>query len=163
MFIAPVSPWENGHMKSLNGKLRDELLAREALDTLLEAKVLIELWRQQSNTIRSHSAQGGIPAPSPSGAAALRASCSMWMRIWRNRRAQSDLSFSADVTVLQDEPQRYLQNHKVCISGVRRFAYAHGVPVKETIFEGCRTQIGQPVLGQYRGVGITKNKGLSRQ
>jgi hypothetical protein len=31
--------------------LRDELLAREAFDTLLEAKVLIERWRQHYNTI----------------------------------------------------------------------------------------------------------------
>ena len=36
--------------------LRDELLAREAFDTLLEAKVLIERWRQHSNTVRPHSA-----------------------------------------------------------------------------------------------------------
>ena len=38
--------------------LRDELLAREAFDTQLEAKVLIERWRQHYNTIRPHSALG---------------------------------------------------------------------------------------------------------
>ena len=38
--------------------LRDELLEREAFDTLLEAKVLIERWRQHYNTIRPHSALG---------------------------------------------------------------------------------------------------------
>ena len=31
---------ENGTIESFNGKLRDELLEREAFDTLLEAKVL---------------------------------------------------------------------------------------------------------------------------
>ena len=36
--------------------LRDELLEREAFDTLLEAKVLIERWRQVYNTVRPHSA-----------------------------------------------------------------------------------------------------------
>jgi hypothetical protein len=30
---------------------RDELLEREAFDTLLNAKVLIERWRQHSNTL----------------------------------------------------------------------------------------------------------------
>ena len=38
--------------------LRDELLEREAFDTLLEAKVLFVRWRQHSNTIRPHSALG---------------------------------------------------------------------------------------------------------
>ena len=40
LFIEPGSPWENGYVESFNGKLRDELLEREAFDTLLEAKVL---------------------------------------------------------------------------------------------------------------------------
>ena len=43
-FIEPDSPWENGTIKSFNGKLRDDLLAREWFDTLLEAKVLMEHW-----------------------------------------------------------------------------------------------------------------------
>jgi putative transposase len=46
LFIEPGSPWKNGYVESFNGKLRDELLEREAFDTLLEAKVLIERWRQ---------------------------------------------------------------------------------------------------------------------
>ena len=37
----PGSSWENGSTKSLNGKLRDELLNRETY-TLLEVKVLIK-------------------------------------------------------------------------------------------------------------------------
>ena len=37
LFIDPGSPWENGYIESFNGKLRDELLEREAFDTLLEA------------------------------------------------------------------------------------------------------------------------------
>jgi len=41
--------------------LRDELLEREAFDTLLEAKVLIERWRQHYNEIRPHSALGFRP------------------------------------------------------------------------------------------------------
>ena len=49
LFIEPGSPWENGYVESFNGKLRDELLAREQFDTLLEAKVLIERWRREYN------------------------------------------------------------------------------------------------------------------
>ena len=51
-------------MESFNGKLRDELLNREIFDTLLEAKVLIERWRREYNTIRPHSALGYRP-PAP--------------------------------------------------------------------------------------------------
>ena len=64
LFIEPGSPWENGYVESFNGKLRDELLAREAFDTLLEAKVLIERWRKHYNTVRPHSALGYRP-PAP--------------------------------------------------------------------------------------------------
>jgi transposase InsO family protein len=64
LFTEPGSPWENGYVESFNGKLRDELLALEAFDTLLESKVLIERWRQHYNTIRPHSAPGYRP-PAP--------------------------------------------------------------------------------------------------
>ena len=57
-------PWENGYIESFNGKLRDELLAREVFDTLLEAKVLIERWRKAYNTVRPHSSLGYRP-PAP--------------------------------------------------------------------------------------------------
>jgi len=46
------------HYKSVNGKLPKELLEREIFDTLLEAKDLIERWRQEYNTIRPHSSLG---------------------------------------------------------------------------------------------------------
>jgi len=64
LYIEPGSPWENGYGESFNGKLRDELLAREVFDTLLEAKVLVERWRRHYNTIRPHSALGYRP-PAP--------------------------------------------------------------------------------------------------
>ena len=41
LYIEPGSPWENGHIESFNGKLRDELLNREVFDTVFEAKVLV--------------------------------------------------------------------------------------------------------------------------
>ena len=64
LFIEPGSPWENGYVECFNGKLRDELLDREVFDTLLEAKVLIERWRGEYNTVRPHSALGYRP-PTP--------------------------------------------------------------------------------------------------
>ena len=64
LFIAPGSPWENGYNESFNGKLRDELLNGEIFDTLLEAKVLIEMWRKEYNEVRPHSSLGYRP-PAP--------------------------------------------------------------------------------------------------
>jgi transposase InsO family protein len=64
LYIEPGSPWENGYVESFNGKLRDEFLKRESFDTVLEAKVLIERWRQAYNTVRPHSALGYRP-PAP--------------------------------------------------------------------------------------------------
>ncbi len=61
LFIEPGSPWENGYCESFNGRLRDELLAREQFDTLLEAKVLIERWRRHYNTVRPHGSLGYRP------------------------------------------------------------------------------------------------------
>jgi len=64
LFIEPGSPWENGYIESFNGKMRDELLNREIFNTLTEAKVLIEEWRREYNTIRPHSAKAYQP-PAP--------------------------------------------------------------------------------------------------
>ena len=57
-------PGENGYVESFNGKLRDELLDREIFYTVTEAKILIERWRRQYNTVRPHSALGYRP-PAP--------------------------------------------------------------------------------------------------
>lgn len=64
LYIEPGSPWENGYIESFNGKLRDELLDREVFETLLEAKVLVESWRVEYNTLRPHSSLGYRP-PAP--------------------------------------------------------------------------------------------------
>ena len=77
LFIEPGSPWENGYVESFNGKFRDELLDREIFYTLKEAKVLIQLWRREYNTIRPHSSLGYRPPapetilPLPPGSAPL--------------------------------------------------------------------------------------------
>ena len=64
LFIEPGSPWENGYIESFNGKLRYELLNGEIFDTVLEARIVIEAWRKNYNTIRPHSSLGYKP-PAP--------------------------------------------------------------------------------------------------
>ena len=54
-YIEPGSPWENGYIESFNGKFRDELLNGEIFDTIFEAKVITEQWRQHYNKKRPHS------------------------------------------------------------------------------------------------------------
>ena len=53
-FIEPGSPWENGYVESVNGKLRNELLNSEVFNTLAEARVLIEQWRVHYNRASEH-------------------------------------------------------------------------------------------------------------
>ena len=55
LYIEPGSPWENAYVESFNGKLEDELLDREELATLKEAKVLVEDYRLGYNHRRPHS------------------------------------------------------------------------------------------------------------
>jgi len=57
-YIEPGAPWENPFVESFGGRIRDELLSVERFDSLLEAKVVIEDWRIDYNTIRPHSSLG---------------------------------------------------------------------------------------------------------
>ena len=70
LFIEPGSPWENGYIESFNGRLRDEFLNAERFDTLLEAQVLIEAWRNEYNQVRPHSSLG-YRSPAPEAAVGL--------------------------------------------------------------------------------------------
>ena len=62
--IEPGSPWENGYC-AFNGKLRDECLNLEIFYSLKEARVVIEQWRNQYNTVRPHSSLGYRPPTLP--------------------------------------------------------------------------------------------------
>ncbi len=57
-YIDPGSPWQNPWVESYGSRMRDELLAIEQFDTLLEAQVLVADWREEYNTYRPHSALG---------------------------------------------------------------------------------------------------------
>jgi len=61
LFIEPGSPWENGYIESFNGIMRDELLNGEIFYILKEARIVIDMWRKEYNTIRPHSALGYRP------------------------------------------------------------------------------------------------------
>lgn len=57
-YIDPGAPWQNPWVESYGSRMRDELLAIEVFDTLLEAQVLIADWRKEYNEYRPHSALG---------------------------------------------------------------------------------------------------------
>jgi len=58
LYITPGSPWENPYIESFHGKFRDECLNRELFDSLLEAQIIIEDWRNEYNQERPHSSLG---------------------------------------------------------------------------------------------------------
>ena len=57
-YIDPGSPWQNPWVESYASRMRDELLAIEQFDTILEAQVLVADWRAEYNDYRPHSALG---------------------------------------------------------------------------------------------------------
>jgi putative transposase len=58
LYIEPGSPWENAYSETFISRFGDELLKREVFADLLEAKVLIEDYRDHYNHRRPHSALG---------------------------------------------------------------------------------------------------------
>jgi transposase InsO family protein len=58
IYITPGSPWENAYIESFHDKLRDECLNRELFGSLLEARIIIEQWRVEYNSLRPHSSLG---------------------------------------------------------------------------------------------------------
>lgn len=57
-YIEPGSPWENPWVESFGSRIRDELLKVEQFETLLEARVIIEDWKEDYNHHRPHSSLG---------------------------------------------------------------------------------------------------------
>jgi len=58
VFIEPGCPWQNPFVESFHARVRDELLNVEQFACLAEARVVIEDWREDYNTRRTHSALG---------------------------------------------------------------------------------------------------------
>jgi putative transposase len=57
-FIQPGKPVQNAFVESLNGKLRDECLNAHWFTTLVEARSVIEEWREDYNHARPHQSLG---------------------------------------------------------------------------------------------------------
>jgi len=60
-FIQPGSPWQNGHIESFFGKLRDELLSCELFTSGAELQECLDEFQSHYNNHRPHSALGGLP------------------------------------------------------------------------------------------------------
>jgi putative transposase len=63
LYIEPGSPWENAYSETFNSRFGDELLKREVFTSLLEAKILVEEYRNHYNHERPHSALLGYLTP----------------------------------------------------------------------------------------------------
>ena len=59
-FIEPGSPWQNGHIESFFGKLRDELLNMEVFPTGKDLQAHLDDYMDHYNRRRPHSALGGL-------------------------------------------------------------------------------------------------------
>jgi putative transposase len=59
-FIAPGSPWQNGHNESFNGVFRDGCLNRWLFASVQEARRIIHHWLEEYNYERPHGALDGL-------------------------------------------------------------------------------------------------------
>lgn len=59
-FISPGKPVENCYIESFNGKFRDECLNQHYFTSLNEAREVIEMWREDYNSIRPHQSLNNL-------------------------------------------------------------------------------------------------------
>ena len=60
-YIEPGSPWQKPFVESFCSRVRDEVLSVEAFDSLLEARTVINDWKNIYNHLRPHSSLGWKP------------------------------------------------------------------------------------------------------
>jgi putative transposase len=58
--IRPGKPVENAYAESFNGRVRDELLNQHCFTSVRHAQDLLEDWQADYNTVRPHTALGGL-------------------------------------------------------------------------------------------------------
>ena len=58
LYIEPGSPWQNGVIESLNGRVRDEYLNGELFLDVTDAQVILDHARADYNANRRHSSLG---------------------------------------------------------------------------------------------------------
>ena len=59
-YIAPGKPMQNAFVESFNDRLRDEFLNETLFTSLMQARLALEEWRRDYNTVRPHSKLGGL-------------------------------------------------------------------------------------------------------
>jgi putative transposase len=59
-YIDPGKPVQNAFIESFNGRLRDEFLNETLFTSLMQARLALEEWRHDYNTIRPHSRIGWL-------------------------------------------------------------------------------------------------------
>lgn len=59
-YIDPGSPWQNAYSESFNSIFRTTCLDRWVFSSLTEARVIINHWLEEYNTIRPHGSLGGM-------------------------------------------------------------------------------------------------------
>lgn len=85
-YIDPGKPVQNAFIESFNGRLRDEFLNETLFTSLPQARLALEDWRRDYNTVRPHSSLGWLtPAayaaqfsPQRGQGAALRNGSAPW-------------------------------------------------------------------------------------
>ncbi len=60
LFIEPGKPTQNGYIESFNGKFSEECLEEHWFKNIYSSRQLIELWREEYNTLRPHSSLGNL-------------------------------------------------------------------------------------------------------
>jgi putative transposase len=59
-YIDPGSPWQNAYCESFNSIFRTTCLDRWLFSSMMEARVVINHWLEEYNTIRPHGSLGGM-------------------------------------------------------------------------------------------------------
>ena len=59
-YIAPGKPMQNGFVESFNGRLRDECLNEHVFTSYVQARNIIEDWRNDYNQNRPHTSLNGL-------------------------------------------------------------------------------------------------------
>ena len=59
-YIEPGSPWQNAYCESFNSIFRTTCLNRWWFSSLTEARVVINQWLEEYNTVRPHGSLGGM-------------------------------------------------------------------------------------------------------
>jgi len=58
--IEPGSPWQNAYCESFNSIFRTTCLDRCLFASMTEARVIIDNWLDEYNTVRPHGSLGGM-------------------------------------------------------------------------------------------------------